>query len=607
MAKKYDNEDGVWRTIGGRRIFIKNGQDLASAMRESGKFKSASKGTAKKESTQSVTDEELKAKYDELRKDRKGLVYNLEEGYLKDLSNEEKLAKLNKELDDINNQKENIKKIDKEAMDYQREKHGEKGVEEYKKYMGQGDDTLKKATGGKKLEAYRVNEDGKKEMYERTLGDDERGYWTKENGQRVFKENPNYKGEKNKEAFEKMGYTAPTKENIDKANTNARQRAEERKNEEDFQKWRKNNDPKGEWADEKAREIYENTKPVKYDIKTKSYEEVSKEDYKEKITNAREEIAERRKTFSNKEDSKKMTAPLGKEDDIGKTPYEKGEKYRNSIIETAKNSKEDNVTLDTETGKVATFDKGYSVSFQQSSDNYDDKEYYEKVEECRNKCDGKLYAGKYGGDAEASFHTDDIETAKELMYKYNQESIYDWEHETLIMNDKYDSSSNKTNYEAEKSTNDIMNEKIRSRGKAEDDLPKHVEIKSQGTSNRKEVSENIQAHILEHYDSPEDFIEQMDAYDWKPTMWHRGEALAEDGFYEIYYEDQRKFLDGLKINPKGKNFSDDRVFQTYKSLIGRESAKLYDRIQKNSYKKYMKAHPLSKMSFEEFKNMRGGK
>lgn len=31
-------EDGVWRTVGGRRIFIKNGQDLASAMKESGKF-----------------------------------------------------------------------------------------------------------------------------------------------------------------------------------------------------------------------------------------------------------------------------------------------------------------------------------------------------------------------------------------------------------------------------------------------------------------------------------------------------------------------------------------------------------------------------------------
>lgn len=33
-----DDIGGVWRTIGGRRVFIKNGQDLSTAMKESGKF-----------------------------------------------------------------------------------------------------------------------------------------------------------------------------------------------------------------------------------------------------------------------------------------------------------------------------------------------------------------------------------------------------------------------------------------------------------------------------------------------------------------------------------------------------------------------------------------
>lgn len=32
-------EDGVWRTVGGRRIFIKEGQSLTDAMKNSGKFK----------------------------------------------------------------------------------------------------------------------------------------------------------------------------------------------------------------------------------------------------------------------------------------------------------------------------------------------------------------------------------------------------------------------------------------------------------------------------------------------------------------------------------------------------------------------------------------
>lgn len=166
----------------------------------------------------------------------------------------------------------------------------------------------------------------------------------------------------------------------------------------------------------------------------------------------------------------------------------------------------------------------------------------------------------------------------------------------------------------EKTTNDIMNEKIRSRGKSkvgEDDLPKRTEIKTQGTSNRKEVSDNIQAHILDYYTSDftgedispaEAFVRQMDAMG-ESNMWRAGQRIAEGGSYLIYNGDMADFLDELKINPKGKTFSEDKAFDMYTSLIGRESAKLYDRIQKNSYKKYMKAHPLSKMSFEEFKDM----
>ena len=43
MAKKKEELDGVWRTIGGRRVFIKNGQSLSDAMKESGKFKTGNR------------------------------------------------------------------------------------------------------------------------------------------------------------------------------------------------------------------------------------------------------------------------------------------------------------------------------------------------------------------------------------------------------------------------------------------------------------------------------------------------------------------------------------------------------------------------------------
>lgn len=44
-SNKKDAQDGVWRTVGGRRIFIRNGVDLATAMRESGKFDNIIKET----------------------------------------------------------------------------------------------------------------------------------------------------------------------------------------------------------------------------------------------------------------------------------------------------------------------------------------------------------------------------------------------------------------------------------------------------------------------------------------------------------------------------------------------------------------------------------
>lgn len=50
---------GVWRTVGGRRIFIKDGEDLATAMKKSGKFNS----------TKGLT-EEGKKKLKELEKDK---------------------------------------------------------------------------------------------------------------------------------------------------------------------------------------------------------------------------------------------------------------------------------------------------------------------------------------------------------------------------------------------------------------------------------------------------------------------------------------------------------------------------------------------------------
>lgn len=60
MAKNYDDIGGVWRTVGGRHIFIKDGQDLASAMKESGKFKKQKITTDSEEQKRSELNQKLK-------------------------------------------------------------------------------------------------------------------------------------------------------------------------------------------------------------------------------------------------------------------------------------------------------------------------------------------------------------------------------------------------------------------------------------------------------------------------------------------------------------------------------------------------------------------
>lgn len=602
MAKeKFNEEDGIWRTIGGRRVFIKNGQSLSDAMKESGKFK-----TGKKEEVKDHTfemDEEDKKKYEEVGKKIDDLTKEIDE-------EKSKGDKINETMD---KRQAIIKKLDKETEDLS-------NYDKYNLAVSKLEDTEGMTPTERQYWA------GVRDNYQKNA----LGKQMKDADAKDIEENKNKKGVREEEYIGQDGKTHTM-------------------NVYDYPE---------------DRDAYHKFLENKYG--TYKEEEIKNE-------RGRTEYKKLRDEFYKSQDES-----ASKGDNLN---------YRDKITDVAKNSSEDNVTLDIETGKPVSFEKGYSVSFQQSTDNYDDAEYNKRVEECRNKCDGNVYAGKYGGDAEVSFHTDSLDDAKELMYKYNQESIYDWQHDTLIMNDKYDASKNKTNYNAEeKSTNETMNDAIRNGAKknnadnvtkqlspnsgqermgdgvkvmrsgddyivlknghnekefssqkeAEDyartltsnnakesltneamneairqkaskgndnGLPQRTEIKTQGTSNRKEVSENIQAHILDYYDSPEAFLEQMDNMN-APTKWHAGEELAKGGSYMIYYDDQREFLDSLKINPSGKKFSDDRVFSTYTSLVGRESAKLYDRLLKNAYKDYLKEHPGSNMSLDEFKKNR---
>ena len=62
-SKKYDEEDGVWRTIGGKRIFIQKGESLSDAMKKSGKFPTQKKKEFKNNETKEETKVDIEKEY----------------------------------------------------------------------------------------------------------------------------------------------------------------------------------------------------------------------------------------------------------------------------------------------------------------------------------------------------------------------------------------------------------------------------------------------------------------------------------------------------------------------------------------------------------------
>lgn len=105
-------------------------------------------------------------------------------------------------------------------------------------------------------------------------------------------------------------------------------------------------------------------------------------------------------------------------------------------------------------------------------------------------------------------------------------------------------------------------------------------------STTNEVKAKINAHILSYFDQDhygsdnpnatalDNLKDQMKAFDYMPTAYAGGKYMAEGGTFLIYYEEQREFLNSLGINPEHKQYSDNKVFEQYCHLVGRQVAEL---------------------------------
>jgi hypothetical protein len=80
--------------------------------------------------------------------------------------------------------------------------------------------------------------------------------------------------------------------------------------------------------------------------------------------------------------------------------------------------------------------------------------------------------------------------------------------------------------------------------------------------------------VCEGVEAIDNLRDQMKSFDYMPTAYAGGKYMAEGGTFLVYYKDQRDFLNGLGINEDGKEFSDNKVFEQYCHLIGRQVAEL---------------------------------
>lgn len=268
--------------------------------------------------------------------------------------------------------------------------------------------------------------------------------------------------------------------------------------------------------------------------------------------------------------------------------------------------------------------KNYEIPEQSNNKVETEKELYERAKNkpdsidpmTENSTDWEALEKKYGKTEPSGLNTKedyehDLKWFEEMEEKYPTKGGLKNNEDYQALKEQYESEFN-TKWKSSKEKNKTIKDSVRKSTKKDekDWLPKATEIKEQGKSNRKEVSDNIQAHILEHYgpdytgddsiSAEQAFIDQMDTMSWLPNNWKRGEEIAKGGSYLVYNQDMADFLDSLKINPKGKKFDSNKSFDTYVSLIGRESAKLYDRIKKhqaetiNNYKKKKSTNKLTK-------------
>ena len=409
--KEADEKNGIWRTIGGRRIFIRKGENLTDAMKRSGKFKihgpndpkikKANKPYEKedaKRAKQYEKDQELRKIIQKNEKElRKRLEQMKKSGEFKEILGEpgptEKSIKALNEIDKLADNKDDLKESDNNR----KIKIGSKVY-----WIGAGneissegkvidfpvDDRMTIKWDDNEQNTYDITHPNiiLADNYDNSVNELKAKYMALPEDKRVSA----YAHGENWKDLVKRAYS------LDEKETNALHNHLES----NIKSWREQGMSDKQILDMVSDRVKVSRDDGLYDIKgldMRLKKEAILDEYQNYIQN-------------------KISTKT-------KSDYDKDLRNISSKAEG---------TYDLSTGNPKSYQDGYQVTFSMTNMGFDDNTYKSLIEKFKTHDHGTVDAGNFDGYSEVSFNVTDIKKAAKLATKYNQVSIWDWKNGKVI-------------------------------------------------------------------------------------------------------------------------------------------------------------------------------
>lgn len=411
MAKK--EEDGVWRTVGGRRIFIKDGEDLTTAMKRSGKFKDKIHGPddpkIKKANKPYEKEDEKKAKQYERDKKLKKTIKNKKE--LRRRLEEMKKSGEFKEIlgEPRDTEKEAFKKKYSESFDNWKKANPQATDDEIvsilkaKQYNGELHGDSKNTIPNRFKDGFKVQNSKYSDENKMSLVEDGSGVRLIYDGKDTGTVLRNDLSDSEITSLRNAGKIQNMSEYLgEKYSLNDKQlKTLHNHLEANIKAWREQG-----MSNQQILDMVSDRQEIAGDGGLYNLKGIDMDSKKTEVLNEYQSYIQNKISTKTRKD------------------------YENSLAKIDKIPTDG--TYDLETGSSKDYSDGYQVTFSMIDMDFDDKTYQDLVEKFKTHDHGTVDAGKYEGSPEISFNVSDIKTAAKLATKYNQISIWDWKNDKPI-------------------------------------------------------------------------------------------------------------------------------------------------------------------------------